>query len=268
MTLGVSTTLLLMCVKTLQAQVVFSSPTCSLDTSTAQHGQVSFRVSCFESTINLLHESSLKSVVTKPDIDSLLTCFADSIFKGLNAPKLSSGNRTHQLQFIPAIPPLRLLSWQDYRVTSRFGWRTHSIRGKSSHHNGMDIAQPAGTPVYATAFGVVKWVKWEVDGLGLAVCVKHPTGYESIYGHLSTHAVRERDTIQRGAVIGQVGSTGRSTGPHLHYAILFQGKPVDPDRYCFLWTKLARIDSSQIKQHRLIGPGVFQKGAKRIIERD
>ncbi|WP_425291197.1 M23 family metallopeptidase [Spirosoma linguale] len=132
----------------------------------------------------------------------------------------------------------------------------------------MDIAQPAGTPVYATAFGVVKWVKWEVDGLGLAVCIKHPTGYESIYGHLSTHAVRERNIIQQGAIIGQVGSTGRSTGPHLHYAILFQGKPVDPDRYCFLWIKQTKVDSSQIQQHRLIGPGIFQKSAKRIIERD
>lgn len=266
--MAASTALLLMCTKSLQAQVLFAAPALPLDTSTTRQGRASFRVSCFESTINFQREGSPERLPINPDIDSLLACFTDSIFKGSNAVKHSVGNPTHQLQFIPAIPPLRLVSWQEYRVTSKFGWRTHPIGGNTNHHNGLDIAQPTGTPVYATAFGVVKWVKREMDGLGLAVCIEHPTGYESIYGHLSTHAVRERDVVQRGALVGQVGSTGHSTGPHLHYAILFQGKPVDPERYCFLWIKLARAELTQIQQHRLDGPGFIPKRTKGTIKRD
>ena len=266
--MAASTVLLLMCSKSLQAQVLFATPALPLDTSINRQGRAIFRVSCFDSTVNLQRDSSLGGPVINPDIDSLLACFTDSIFKGSDAVKHSVGNPTHQLQFIPAIPPLRLVSWHEYRVTSKFGWRTHPIGGTISHHNGLDIAQPTGTPVYATAFGVVKWVKREMDGLGLAVCIEHPTGYESIYGHLSTHAVRERDVIQRGALVGQVGSTGRSTGPHLHYAILFQGKPVDPERYCFLWIRLARAELTQIQQHRSDGQGFIPKSTKGTIKRD
>lgn len=264
--LVISTAFLLSLVKPVQAQVVFSSRTIVPDTSTVRHGQASFRVSCFESVVNLPPEDLPKVFVGKRDIDSLLACFADSVFKEVNAPKPSAENRTNQLQFIPAIPPLRLLSRQEYRVSNKFGWRIHPIGGNAQHHNGIDIVQPAGTPVYATASGVVKWVSWDVDGLGLAVCIQHPTGYESIYGHLSTHAVREREVIQRGALVGQVGSTGRSTGPHLHYTVLFQGKPVDPEQYCFLWIKLARVKSPQAQHHRLNGPDVFQKGTKTTVK--
>ena len=97
--------------------------------------------------------------------------------------------------------------------------------------------------MFATADGIVKWISWQPNGLGLAVCLEHPTtGYQSIYGHLSGYAVREGDRVRRGTLIGRVGSTGHSTGPHLHYTILYRGKPVDPARYCFLWMKMARTE--------------------------
>jgi murein DD-endopeptidase MepM/ murein hydrolase activator NlpD len=221
--------------------------------------RTSFRVTYFDSTARMGKQAVTNVYAMKPGIDSLLARLADRVFTGVSAAKPVAGGQAHQLQFIPAIPPVRLTSWQDYRVSSRFGWRIHPIGGDARLHNGMDIPQPAGTPVYATAGGVVKWVTWEVDGLGLAVCVEHPTGYQSIYGHLSAYAVRKGDVVQRGTLLGQVGSTGRSTGPHLHYAILYRGKPVDPERYCFLWMKLAQARLSQTQGHRSVEPGVLPK---------
>lgn len=141
------------------------------------------------------------------------------------------------LRSIPAIPPVRLSSYTQYRISSHFGWRVHPIDGKRHRHTGIDLPHPAGTPVYATADGVVDQLVSDQTGLGLAVTIKHPSGYESVYGHLSASIVRAGDTVLRGAMIGRVGSTGRSTGPHLHYAILLNNRPVNPIYYCFLWMK-------------------------------
>ena len=174
-------------------------------------------------------------------IDSLLGKTADSLFR-ITAEESFLVRTSTRLELIPAIPPVRFLTWQDYRVSSRFGWRQHPIGGDIQVHNGIDLPQPAGTPVFATADGVVKWISWQPNGLGIAVCLAHPTGYQSIYGHLSGYAVREGDKVKRGTLIGRVGSTGRSTGPHLHYTILYRGKPVDPARYCFLWMKITRTE--------------------------
>lgn len=173
-------------------------------------------------------------------IDSLLIEAVDSLFLLDQKSKLNM-RLAPSMQFIPAIPPVRFLTWQDYQVSSRFGWRQHPIGGNRRLHTGIDFPQPTGTPVFATAEGVVIWVKWQPDGLGLGICIEHSTGYQSVYGHLSGVSVRAGDRVRRGVLIGKVGSSGRATGPHLHYTILYQGKPVDPSNYCFLWVKLARI---------------------------
>lgn len=227
----------------LDAQVVFSEPKGSIVQSGSDTigSHAGLRVSYFDS------KTLAKGVVPgngKNDfdqIDSLLGKTADSLFR-ITAEESFSGTTSTHLGLIPAIPPVRFLRWQDYRVSSRFGWRQHPIGGDIRLHNGIDLPQPAGTPVFATADGVVERISWQPNGLGLAMCLEHATGYQSIYGHLSGYAVREGDKVKRGTLIGRVGSTGRSTGPHLHYTILYQGKPVDPARYCFLWMKLARIE--------------------------
>jgi murein DD-endopeptidase MepM/ murein hydrolase activator NlpD len=148
------------------------------------------------------------------------------------------------LRSIPAIPPVRLSSYTQYRISSRFEWRLHPINGKRHRHTGIDLPYPAGTPIYATADGVVDQLISDQEGLGLAIIIKHPSGYESVYGHLSACTVRAGDTVLRGAMIGRVGSTGRSTGPHLHYAILYHGKPVDPEHYFLLWLAISGKDKS------------------------
>lgn len=194
-------------------------------------------VSYFNSTVYTAADKSADEQDYYRRIDSLLGQAADTLFREVEHRKLVNPKSVGWLHYVPAIPPVRFLSWQDYRVSSRFGWRMHPVGGDARLHNGLDLPQPAGTPVYATANGVVKWVSWQPDGLGLGVCVEHPTGYQSIYGHLSAYIVQQGDVVRRGTLIGRVGNTGRSTGSHLHYTVLYQGKPVDPARYCFLWMK-------------------------------
>jgi len=202
--------------------------------------QSAFRVTYFDSTGHPKPQPVARSQAFYHRVDSLLAQAADSLLGDNSYQNRTDKSLASRLQFVPAIPPVRYNRWQDYRVSSRFGWRQHPIGGDTRLHNGLDLPQPAGTPVFATADGIVKWVCWQPDGLGLGVCIEHPTGYQSNYGHLSAYSVRKGDAVVRGTQIGRVGSSGRSTGPHLHYAVQYRGQPVDPARYCFLWIKLAR----------------------------
>lgn len=225
----------------LDAQVVFARPKGSI----AQSGNdmigshAGLCISYFDSKTITKAINPGNGENGSDQIDSLLGKTTDSLFR-ITAEEAFSGRTSTPLELIPAIPPVRFLNWKDYRVSSRFGWRQHPIEGDIRLHNGIDLPQPAGTPVFATADGIVKWISWQPDGLGLAVCLEHTTGYQTIYGHLSNYAVWEGNKVRRGALIGRVGSTGRSTGPHLHYTIIYQGKAVDPSQYCFLWMKLTR----------------------------
>ena len=135
---------------------------------------------------------------------------------------------------IPSILPVRLRSYEDFRVSSSYGLRVHPISGRLQNHAGIDLPQPRFTPVYATADGVVDRVVWQPNGMGLAVYIVHPSGYQTGYGHLEDHSVLVGEVVRRGQVIGRVGSTGLATGPHLHYTVLAGTQPVDPASYCFL----------------------------------
>jgi murein DD-endopeptidase MepM/ murein hydrolase activator NlpD len=116
------------------------------------------------------------------------------------------------------------------KVTSGFGYRTHPMGGGRKFHNGIDIAAPHGTPVKAADAGKVIFAgnKWS---LGDAVIIQHTSGYQTLYGHLSKILVKKGEQVKQDQVIGREGSTGISTGPHLHFSILYRGKYVDPARY-------------------------------------
>ncbi len=116
------------------------------------------------------------------------------------------------------------------KMTSGFGHRRWRRSGHSENHQGVDIAVPRGTPVYAPAEGVVTYAGWKGD-YGKMVELDHGTGYTTRYGHLSQIDVEIGDRVIKGQIIGEVGSTGRSTGPHLHYEVRFNGTPVDPVDY-------------------------------------
>jgi murein DD-endopeptidase MepM/ murein hydrolase activator NlpD len=111
-----------------------------------------------------------------------------------------------------------------------FGYRNHPFTGRRQFHKGIDISAPTGTPVYATADGVVMTAR-VMGNFGNVIKVDHGYGYVSIYGHLDEIHVRRGQRVSQGEVIGTIGNTGRSTASHLHYEIRLQGRPVDPLDY-------------------------------------
>ena len=116
------------------------------------------------------------------------------------------------------------------QLTSGYGMRTHPVLGGRRRHQGIDLAAPTGTPVYATADGVVGRADW-YSSYGLYISVNHGAAMETRYAHLSRLAVTAGDFVKKGDVIGYVGSTGRSTGPHLHYEVRVEGVAVNPIPY-------------------------------------
>ena len=111
-----------------------------------------------------------------------------------------------------------------------FGWRKDPRTGKRQFHRGIDIVADAGTPIVAPADGLVSRATRVAD-YGKMIDLSHGFGYATRYGHLSEILVRPGQRVRRGDVIGRVGSTGRSTGPHLHYEVFRDGRRVNPWKY-------------------------------------
>ncbi len=115
-------------------------------------------------------------------------------------------------------------------ITSPFGYRNHPIFGRSILHSGIDIGVDEGTPVHAADGGVVVEADW-IGGYGNAVIIDHGNGLSTLYGHNSSLAVSAGQTVSQGQVIAYAGSTGNSTGPHVHFEVRANGDPVDPSAY-------------------------------------
>ena len=126
---------------------------------------------------------------------------------------------------IPSLMPVN-----GVKLTSDFGTRWHPVLGGRRQHKGVDLAAPAGTPIYASADGVVGRADW-YSGYGLYVALEHGGDIQTRYGHMSRLNVAAGQTVRKGDVIGYVGSTGRSTGPHLHYEVRIAGEAVNPVPY-------------------------------------
>lgn len=115
-------------------------------------------------------------------------------------------------------------------ITSPYGYRIHPIWGTTIYHSGIDIGVDEGTPVHAADGGVVVWSGW-MGGYGYAVVIDHGNGLSTLYGHNSELAVDEGQSVAKGQVISYAGSTGNSTGPHVHFEVRVNGDPVDPMGY-------------------------------------
>ena len=130
------------------------------------------------------------------------------------------------LSSIPAIQPV---SNKDLKqIASGFGYRIDPVYKVTKFHAGLDFAAPQGTPIYATADGRVRSSGMDNGGYGNHVIIDHGYGYETLYGHMVRIKVRAGNSIKRGELIGWVGNTGKSTGPHCHYEVHRKGTPVDP----------------------------------------
>lgn len=114
-----------------------------------------------------------------------------------------------------------------YRLTSPFGMRRDPFTRRLQSHHGLDFAGPEGTPVMATASGTVTRAGSQ-SGYGRVIYIDHGNGIQSRFGHLRSINVRVGDVVTTRQVIGQLGNTGRSTGPHVHYELRFQGEPINP----------------------------------------
>ena len=135
----------------------------------------------------------------------------------------------NKAELIEAIPSIQPIKNQDLtRMASGYGYRTDPFTKKKRFHYGMDFSARKGTPIYATGNGVVKRADNRSSGYGKHIRIDHGFGYISLYAHLSKYNVRRGQRVKRGDIIGYVGNTGRSVGPHLHYEIFKDKKKINP----------------------------------------
>ncbi len=141
------------------------------------------------------------------------------------------------------IPNISPIDMHDARVgiSSPFGYRIHPIYNRVSHHHGIDLRGPVGLPVYATADGVVKMAEKNFMGYGNCVMIDHGFGYKTRYAHLQKMLVAEGQKVSRGDRIATLGRSGRSTGAHLHYEVIFHDHPVNPWNY---------LDNLSVEEYR------------------
>ncbi len=139
--------------------------------------------------------------------------------------------KKQMLSSIPAIQPVSNKNLE--RLASGFGYRIDPIYKTPKMHTGLDFASPIGTPIYATGDGTVSESGLDNGGYGNHVIINHGYGYETLYGHMVKIKVRTGERVMRGQVIGWVGSTGKSTGPHCHYEVIKNGTKIDPIHFFF-----------------------------------
>ncbi|HEY0143208.1 MAG TPA: M23 family metallopeptidase [Thermoanaerobaculia bacterium] len=144
--------------------------------------------------------------------------------KDLNVLEQKFVAQSHLLSSTPSIAPVRGI------LTDGFGGRSDPFTGESGQHHAIDISSAVGQPIRSPADGIVIKAEW-ANGYGNVIYVSHGYGYSTRYGHLAGFNVRPGQRVKRGDVIGYVGSTGRSTGPHLHYEVRVNNNPVNPLEY-------------------------------------
>ena len=152
--------------------------------------------------------------------------FSDPEFRALsNSWGMINGLASKVEVSVPSINPVEIM-----KFSSNFGYRNAPTRGASRNHKGIDIPGPVGTPIYATADGMIGRAQW-VSGYGKFVEINHGNAVQTRYGHLSAMNVAAGQRIKKGDILGYMGSTGRSTGSHLHYEVRVAGEAINPSAF-------------------------------------
>jgi len=159
----------------------------------------------------------------RDDVDKM-SFRSHSLQKDLSVLEQKFAAQSRLLSSTPSIAPVRGI------LTDGFGGRSDPFTGEPGQHNAVDISSAVGQAVRSPADGIVVKAEW-ANGYGNVIYVSHGYGYSTRYGHLSNFAVRPGQRVKRGDVLGHVGSTGRSTGPHLHYEVRVNNNPVNPLEY-------------------------------------
>jgi len=137
-----------------------------------------------------------------------------------------------KIKMLASIPAIIPASLKETYISSGFGYRYHPIYKRKILHKGMDFAGPIGTPIYATGDGKVTYVGYN-KGYGKHIMIDHGFNYVTLYAHMSKYNVKKRQYVKRGDIIGYIGNSGSSTGPHVHYEVRKNGHPVNPINYYF-----------------------------------
>ena len=178
--------------------------------------------------LDVLPENSiLRSTTVRLDVLTKKTYVQSRSYDEIEAMSKKAGDMA---SCIPAVPPIAP-DKSKYRLSSPYGYRSDPITGVSKMHTGFDFACKPGNPVYATGDGTVESVSFEFFGYGNSVLIDHGFGYKTRYAHLKMVYVSEGMKLKRGECIGETGNSGRSTGPHLHYEVMYRGRYVNPYNY-------------------------------------
>jgi murein DD-endopeptidase MepM/ murein hydrolase activator NlpD len=188
--------------------------------------------------VQSMGESELvKSIGSQLNNLALLAAYQDRSFDEItNLVK----NKEKLLTSIPAIQPVSNKNLN--RIASGFGYRIDPVYKVLKAHMGLDFTAPIGTPIYASADGRIKDAGFNTGGFGNRVVISHGNGYETLYGHMVRIKARVGENVKRGEVIGYVGNSGKSTGPHCHYEVHKNGVPVDPIYYFYSDLTAAQFD--------------------------
>jgi len=186
------------------------------------------------------HQSALLKYNNSSDLIASTKASIDKIqrqsvlfSKSLDNVEELASMKSDRLASIPSIKPVRKDKLKrGISLLSGFGMRMHPVHNIRKMHTGLDFTCPVGTKVRATGNGVIEKVEYRTTGYGKNIIINHGYGYETRYAHLSSIDVKEGQKVEKGEAIGDVGNTGTSTAPHLHYEVIFNDKPVNPLDFC------------------------------------
>lgn len=181
--------------------------------------QISNKVAYIEELGNQLEDIEKIIGINKNDTASLI--------ERATLAKLTSKQKTYMLQTIPSGCPLETCV-----VTSPFGYRIHPVTKKKQFHNGLDLRAKMNTDIFATADGVVRYIRKKNEGkIGRVIIISHNFGFETLYGHLNSLNVKVGDIVHKGQLLAKSGNSGRTNGPHLHYEVRFASKVLNPKEF-------------------------------------
>jgi murein DD-endopeptidase MepM/ murein hydrolase activator NlpD len=184
-------------------------------------------VNRYEHLENADRNSLLESTMRRLDVLTKKTYVQSKSFDEISKLSKKAGDMA---SCIPAISPVNP-DPATYRLSSSFGFRSDPFTGRTKRHTGVDFALAPGNPIYVTGDGVVESVRFEFFGYGNNVVIDHGFGYKTSYAHMKSIGVVEGMKVKRGECIGESGNSGRSSGPHLHYEVLYKDRPVNPSNY-------------------------------------
>ncbi len=180
----------------------------------------------------LMHNGGVSLSETKNYIDQLERQVY-MLSKSFDDVEKETKTKERMLASIPSIKPVRLdhLS-KDVQQLSGFGIRLHPVHKINKMHTGIDFTAPIGTSIQTTGEGRVVRIENKSSGYGRSVLIDHGFGYKTLYAHMQTISIKLGQKLKKGEIIGTIGNSGLSTGPHCHYEVWFHEKPVNPIHYC------------------------------------